>query len=332
MQHLSIHDRQETAGNALSIQDVAKSFRSNWGRRVDALHQVSFEVSRGEIFGLLGPNGAGKSTTLKILMGLMRPSRGSGSILGRPLGSLEARSRIGFLPENPYFYDYLTATEFLETCASLTSVPRDGRRERIAGLLERVGLDPSSRQKLRKYSKGMLQRVGLAQAVLHDPEILILDEPMSGLDPTGRREVRDLIQSLGDEGKTVIFSSHILPDVEALCERVGILVQGRLRQSGRVTELIGQGRGGYEIEVRELPGSLSASWSREGILRESGDRWVVAASGREVMEERVGQILNSGGQLLGVKPLQRSLEQVFLDEVRNEIPDIPRVRAGGEVA
>jgi len=309
---------------ALALWDLTKTFRTSWGRRVEALRGVRFEVPRGEVFGLLGPNGAGKSTTLKIVLGHLRPDRGGGTLLGSGLGSVEARSRLGFLPENPYFYDYLSAQEFLDTCASLSGLPRRGRRERIAAVLERVGLDPGLKIRLRKFSKGMLQRAGLAQAILHDPELLILDEPMSGLDPTGRRQIRDLILDLKGEGKTILFSSHVLPDVEALCDRVAILDRGELRRTGRLADLLAHVESGFEIETARLPDSLRDSWARQDLLRESGDRLVVWAEGQVELEERVRQILNGGGSLLGVKPVRGSLEDVFLAEVGGGAPSSAR--------
>jgi ABC-2 type transport system ATP-binding protein len=315
----STRSEQDLSVPALVVSRLTKSFRTSRGKKVDALRDVSFHVSRGEIFGLLGPNGAGKSTTLKLLLGLMRPKSGGGTLLGEPLGSVTARGRIGFLPENPYFYDYLSAQEFLDTCASLSSVPRPGRKQRIEEILERVGLDPGSKLRLRKFSKGMLQRVGLAQAIIHDPELLILDEPMSGLDPIGRRQVRDLILELQGQGKTVIFSSHVLSDVEALCERVGILVEGGLRQAGKVSELI-RHRSGFEIEVRNLPGSLWSHWSGQGVARRSGDRVIITVSTNDELEERLRQVLGSTATLMAVKPLQGSLEDVFLAEVQGDQP------------
>jgi ABC-2 type transport system ATP-binding protein len=316
MPDLSRHVGYGGSEPALVVSRLSKAFRTSWGRRVEALRHVSFEVSPGEIFGLLGPNGAGKTTTLKILLGLMRPSSGTGRVLGQPMGSVRARGRIGFLAENPYFYDYLTAAEFLDACASLCGLPRQGRRKRVQAFLERVGLDPGSKVRLRKYSKGMLQRIGLAQAILHDPDLLILDEPMSGLDPTGRREVRDLIMELKTGGKTVVFSSHVLPDVEALCERVGILVQGDLRQAGRVSELIQRVHAGFEIQVTDLPSNLQDHWTQKGIARRSGDRFLVTVATRDELEERMRQILNARASLLAVKPVQGSLEDVFLAEVK----------------
>ncbi len=300
---------------ALSVARLSKTYRDSWGRRVTALREVTFSVATGEIFGLLGPNGAGKSTTLKIVLGLLPATGGMGSLLGKALGTVPVRARLGFLPENPYFYDYLTAPEFLDTCASLTGLPRRGRRERIAAVLERVGLDPAERKRLRKFSKGMLQRVGLAQAIVHDPELVILDEPMSGLDPVGRRQVRELILGLKDEGKTVILSSHVLPDVEALCDRVGILVGGVLRRTGRVSDLVRTGGAGFEIEVAGLPPALFRAWSDAGLARESGDRILIGVGAAEDLESRVGQVLAAGARLLAVRPLQASLEDAFLAEL-----------------
>ena len=325
----------KTSPCAISVSGLSKTFRTSWGRRVEALRDVSFEVSEGEIYGLLGPNGAGKSTTLKILLGLMKPTCGEGTLLGHPLGSLEARQRIGFLPENPYFFEYLTAQEFLETCAWLSGVSREGRKQRIQTLLERVGLDPGSRLRLRKFSKGMLQRVGLAQALIHEPELIILDEPMSGLDPIGRREVRDLILEQKKKGKTVIFSSHILPDVESLCERVGILVEGELRRSGRVSDLVRHDKSGFEIEAGKLPQSLRTSWTTEGIARNAGDRTIIPVPDQKELSERIAQIQNAGGLLLAVKPLRGSLEAVFLAEVdEKKRPAVLPMKAsnGGETA
>lgn len=304
------------AALALCLHDLSKIYRTSWGRRVRALEEVSFEVPRGEVFGLLGPNGAGKSTILKIVLGHLKPTRGGGTILGYPLGDLEALRRLGFLAENPYFYDYLTAQEFLDTCASLSSLPRQGRRKRIGSTLERVGLSAGTNLRLRKFSKGMLQRVGLAQALIHDPEFLILDEPMSGLDPAGRRHVRDLILELKGEGKTVIFSSHVLPDVEALCDSVGILVKGELRRKGKLEDLLSHQISGFEIEAANLPHSLWESWSARGVARWGGDRIIVRVSGQDDLDGCVRQILNANGTLLGIRPVRGSLEDVFLAEVR----------------
>ena len=194
-----------------------------------ALRPLHLTVEEGEVFGFLGPNGAGKTTTLKLLMGLVFPTAGTARILSMDLDDPRVKAQIGFLPEQPYFYDYLTAQELLEYYAQLSGVPGNQRSHRVEQMLGRVGLKDAARVQLRKFSKGMLQRVGLAQAILHDPKLVFLDEPMSGLDPMGRREVRELIQQLRSEGKTVFFSTHILSDAEALCDRVAVIHQGELR-------------------------------------------------------------------------------------------------------
>src|SRR5271167_4772451 len=216
-------------------------------RRVAGLKPLNLSVEAGEVFGYLGPNGAGKTTTLKLLMGLIFPSGGSARILGMEIADPRMKSLIGFLPEQPYFYDYLTAAELLEYYAQLSGVPGRERTRRVEQMLARVGMSQSAGTQLRKLSKGMLQRVGIAQAILHDPKVVFLDEPMSGLDPLGRREVRDLIQTLKDEGKTIFFSTHILSDAEALCDRVAILHRGELRGVGAVADLTSSVDGKVEL-------------------------------------------------------------------------------------
>src|SRR5512142_724778 len=212
-----------------------------------ALKPLTLTVPDGEVFGYLGPNGAGKTTTLKLLMGLIFPTRGSAKILGMDNDDPYVKALIGFLPEQPYFYDYLTAGELLEYYAQLSGVPARDRRRRAEAVLARVGMADTWRLQLRKFSKGMLQRVGIAQAILHEPKLVFLDEPMSGLDPMGRREVRNLIESLKDEGKTIFFSTHILADAEALCDRVAVLHQGELRGVGVVQDLLARFSGKVEV-------------------------------------------------------------------------------------
>ena len=224
-------------------EDLTKSYASGWPGRPPfvALDGLSLTVGRGEIFGFLGPNGAGKTTTLKILIGLVRATSGKALLLGQPAGDVVTRRRIGFLPESPYFYDYLTAEEFLGFYGRFAGLNRAVIAQRVNDLLQTRGPGRGARaRQLRKFSKGMLQRIGLAQALIHDPELVILDEPMTGLDPIGRKQVRDLILSLRDQGKTVFFSTHILHDVEMICDRVGIVMKGRLVASGRVDELVRQ--------------------------------------------------------------------------------------------
>src|SRR5271168_933967 len=236
--------------NVIEIHGLGKTYKTGfWGKesRV-ALKGLSLEVHNGEVFGCLGPNGAGKTTTLKLLMGLVRPTTGEMKILGKDSQDPNVKSQIGFLPEQPYFYDYLTALELLQYYAQLSGVPAGERLPRAKKVLTRVGLDENvGNTQLRKFSKGMLQRVGIAQAILHDPKLVFLDEPMSGLDPIGRREVRDIIQDLHDEGKTVFFSTHILSDAEALCDRVAVLNHGELTGLGVVADLVSQSSGKVEI-------------------------------------------------------------------------------------
>src|ERR1700747_1119242 len=212
-----------------------------------SLEGLTMRVEDGEVFGFLGPNGAGKSTTIKLLVGLIFPTAGTAHILGKPISDIAMHQDIGYLPEQPYFYDYLTAAELLDYFARFHNLKAADRRERVARMLKKVGLETARKIQLRKNSKGMLQRVGLAQAILHDPEVVILDEPMSGLDPVGRREVRDIILELKRDGKTVMFSTHILPDAEMLCDRVGVIVGGKLRGVGAPDEIVGMKPVGMEI-------------------------------------------------------------------------------------
>ncbi|MGB7642499.1 MAG: ABC transporter ATP-binding protein, partial [Terriglobales bacterium] len=247
---------------AIEILDLEKTYHVGfWRKRPKlALRPLRLTIEEGEVFGFLGPNGAGKTTTLKLLMGLVSPTAGTARILGLNFDDPRVKAQIGFLPEQPYFYDYLTAQELLTYYAQLSGVPAAGRSQRVTAILERFGLADSARLQLRKYSKGMLQRVGLAQAILHDPKVVFLDEPMSGLDPLGRREVREMIQQMRNEGKTVFFSTHILSDAEALCDRVAIIYQGELRGVGAVAQLTSQARRRVEIIfcAPSVPAALTA--------------------------------------------------------------------------
>src|ERR1700720_1911839 len=235
--------------HAIEILGLEKTYSVGFWRKKPkcALKPLHLRVEEGEIFGFLGPNGAGKTTTLKMLMGLVYPTAGSARILGMEINDPRMKAQIGFLPEQPYFYDYLTAGELLNYYGQLSGVPAKDRERRVREVLDRVGLPDVIRVQLRKFSKGMLQRVGIAQAILHDPRIVFLDEPMSGLDPMGRREVRDLMEELKREGKTVFFSTHILSDAEALCDRVGVIQAGELRGVGAVADLTSQTQGKIEI-------------------------------------------------------------------------------------
>jgi ABC-2 type transport system ATP-binding protein len=296
----------------ISVREVRKTFRGHLGiGSTVAVDGLTFEVRRGEIFGLLGPNGAGKTTTLKMLIGLLRPDAGEVRLFGRPPTQTQARRRLGFLPEQPYFYEYLTAEEFLTFYARLQGVPAADRAARVGRALERVGLGDRGGTPLRKCSKGMLQRVGLAQAIQHDPDLVILDEPMSGLDPIGRREVRDLILELRAAGRTVLFSSHILSDAELLCDRVAIVFRGRARAIGRLDELVPPEARWYEVEI-------------EGGVPEILGTERVASSGRETLlrvpdAKDLPRVLAAaeaaGARVVSVFPRRRTLEDLFLEEI-----------------
>jgi ABC-2 type transport system ATP-binding protein len=299
----------------LEISHVSKSYRTNLSRRKYwILRDLSLSVEPGEIFGFIGPNGAGKTTTIKLIMDLIRPDGGSIRIFGRSHAKVETKGRIGFLPENPYFYDYLTAAEFLDFYGRLFGLNRDVREARTRELLSRVGLGNRGDRQLRKFSKGMLQRVGLAQALLNDPELVILDEPMSGLDPVGRREVRDLILSLKDAGKTVFFSTHILSDTELICDRVGILSKGDLKAVGKVSELLAHRIHSYEVSFSGIPaGSLPGI---DSIISREGEGTLVRARDEAAVRSLVEAILQRGGTLQAVIPQREKLEDLFLREIQ----------------
>ncbi|MBV8207496.1 MAG: ABC transporter ATP-binding protein [Acidobacteria bacterium] len=298
---------------AIEIAGLSKQYSVGFWRKRPriALQPLHMEVQRGEVFGYLGHNGAGKTTTLKLLMGLIFPTAGSARVLNLDIGDPAMKERIGFLPEQPYFYDYLTAPELLTYFAQLSGINAGNRERRVRTALIRVGLRGIDRLQLRKFSKGMLQRVGLAQAILHDPEVVILDEPMSGLDPIGRREVRDLIQSLKDDGKTILFSTHILSDAESLCDRVAVLQKGRLRVVGRVSELTASVQGRMEVTWRDAPAEALGGLAVEN--RAGGDciRSVVLEA---ELDAALQALRRARGRLISVTPIRRSLEQYFLEQ------------------
>lgn len=302
------------AAPAVRIQGLSKIYRGNWTLKTTrGLDNLNLEVQRGEVFGYLGPNGAGKTTTLKILTGLLKPSSGRAWLLGESIENVSSRRRLGFLPEQPYFYDYLTGIEYLEFVARLSGM---GGREAGAAAREwfgRVGLGERSRMILRKYSKGMLQRLGLAAALVHSPELVILDEPMSGLDPFGRRDVRDLILEQRDRGVTVMFSSHILPDVETLCDRVAIVLKGRLERVATVGELVNGSRGRVEIRVAgspvlEMPAAFGDALER--VTR--GAETVFRLDGEARLQEVIAWLVQQRVEIREVVAQRSSLEELFM--------------------
>src|SRR5712691_6799196 len=307
--------------SVVEINNLQKDYKVGFWRKkkVRALDGLSVTVNQGEIFGFLGANGAGKTTTLKLLMRLIFPTEGSAKILGHDISEVSMHSRIGYLPENPYFYDYLSALEFLKFCGEIFGLPKAERSTRARALLSRVKLDESKwNTQLRKFSKGMLQRVGLAQALINNPEIVFLDEPMSGLDPIGRREVRDLIASLRQEGKTVFMCSHILSDIEVLCDRVAILKRGRLAHVGNLDELRRRAGDSNIVEVIATATDVETFQSH----LPDNNRVVVGAtaSGLRIQvadESEVDSVIvalrKAGGKLVSVQPVRQSLEELFVD-------------------
>jgi ABC-2 type transport system ATP-binding protein len=302
---------------AIEILGLEKTYMIGfWRKRPKrALRPLHLSVEEGEIFGFLGPNGAGKTTTLKMLMGLVFPTSGSARILGHDWTDPAIKAQIGFLPEQPYFYDHLTAHELLNYYAQLSGVPSPGRENRIERTLQRVGLHDIKRLQLRKFSKGMLQRVGIAQAILHDPKLVFLDEPMSGLDPLGRREVRDLIEQLKQEGKTVFFSTHILSDAEALCDRVAILHQGELRGVGAVETLTSAVLGKVEViwQGTHVPASLKALGAECHV---TGDR-VRAVLPENQQDAAIDALRRERIRLIAITPLRTSLEAYFVEKLQH---------------
>lgn len=307
--------------SAIQISGLSKTYATGFwhSKQKVGLKNLSLEVHEGEVFGCLGPNGAGKTTTLKILMGLVFPTSGKATILDRDIHDPEVKRQIGFLPEQPYFYDYLTAAELLEYFAQLSGVDAKTRRPRVSAMLSRVGLSESANVQLRKFSKGMLQRVGIAQAILHEPRIVFLDEPMSGLDPVGRREVREIIQQLNDEGRTVFFSTHILSDAEALCDRVAVLHQGELRGVGVVADLTaGATQGEVEI-VFEGKAPVEALERMGAHCRIAGES-VRAVLQNTHVDRALEVIRQAAAKLVSVNPLHRGLEEYFLSRVQDRSP------------
>ena len=303
---------------AIRTEHLSKTFRVGfWARKVRAVEDVSLEVNGGEIFGLLGPNGAGKTTTIKMLLGFVRPSQGTATVAGEPAGSLASRRRLGYLPENPALYEFLTGIEYLRFAGKLAGLSSRDAALQADRLIEQVGLAGRADRAIRRFSKGMVQRLGLAQALIGDPGIVILDEPMSGLDPIGRKDVRDIIFKLRAEGRTVLFSTHILSDVEAICDRVGIMIASRLTDCGTLSSLLDPGVRAVEIVARNLAPGLQERLVQEGAQAMQRDgAWVLTFSAEAPAQEAIRAIVASGGALVSVAPHRQTLESLFVQRAR----------------
>ena len=304
---------------AIRTESLTKDFSIGFWRPKPyrALDGLNLEVAIGETFGFLGPNGAGKTTTLKLLMQLIYPTSGRAEILDRPVGDVDVRRRIGYLPESPYFYDYLTAEELLDYFARLFGYDSAERRRRVAALLDQVGIGGERRLPLRKFSKGMVQRVGIAQALINEPEVVFLDEPMSGLDPLGRREVRNLILSLRDRGCTIFFSSHVLSDAEALCNRVAVLARGKLVANGRISDLQAFDIRGWELIVSGLtPDALERHRPRIQRVTTLGEhRYSLELPLEPAPEILLRDLIGGGAKLVSLNPIRETLEDFFVKKV-----------------
>src|SRR6266704_4707617 len=317
-------------GPAIEIENLTKEYPFGFLhlKKKTSLEGLNMQVETGEVFGFIGPNGAGKSTTIKLLMKLILPTAGSARILGKPISDVEMHRDVGYLPEQPYFYDYLTAAELLDYFARFHDLTAADRKERVQRMLKKVGLETAGKIQLRKFSKGMLQRVGLAQAILHDPKLVILDEPMSGLDPVGRREVRDIILELKNAGKTILFSTHILSDAEMLCDRVGVIAGGKLRGVGAPGAIVGVKSLGMEIVFELVEGAHSTEKIRAKVAR-TGANYRMSVSETELyatMEELRG----AGARVISVTQIKPTLEDFFLELVGKDRAQAAAIEVSGK--
>lgn len=307
---------------AIRTDHLTKDFAIGFWRKrpYRALDDLSLEVNTGEVFGFLGPNGAGKTTTLKLLMQLIYPTSGRAEILGRPVGDVAVKRRIGYLPESPYFYDYLTAEELLRYFAGLFGYTGQERGARVARLLDEVGIGRERRLQLRRFSKGMLQRVGIAQVLINDPEVVFLDEPMSGLDPLGRRDVRSLILRLREHGTTVFLSSHVLSDAETLCSRVAILASGRLVACGSIADIHAFRVSGWELVVSAVSPALLECLRRQvrRVTPISDGRYAVELPLETAPEQLLHELISKGAKLVSLTPMRQTLEDFFVQRVADE--------------
>jgi len=301
----------------ISVKDLHKTFKIGFFRKkIDVLRGISFEVQEGEVFGFLGPNGCGKTTTIKILLSLIFPSHGSVEVLGKSVKEVEFKNDVGFLPDSPYFYSYLNAEEFLHFYGQLFGLYGKACRKKIDSLLDLVGLNHARKLQLRKYSRGMLQRIGMAQALINDPKLVIMDEPLSGLDPIGRKQIRDIIIRLKDDKKTVFFSSHILSDVEMVCDRVAILVKGHIRGSGKLSELLQENIQSVDVCIKK-----DSNVSIEAIIKEFGpiseqDEKIFFNVSQDCLNPLIQKLVNVKACIQSVIPHKESLEDLFMSEIR----------------
>jgi ABC-2 type transport system ATP-binding protein len=318
------------AGAAIEIENLTKDYPYGFLhlKKRTSLEGLSMTVQHGEVFGFLGPNGAGKSTTIKLLVGLIFPTAGTAHILGKHISDVSMHQDIGYLPEQPYFYDYLTANELLDYFARFHNLKASDRRQRVANMLKKVGLETAGKIQLRKYSKGMLQRVGLAQAILHDPQVVILDEPMSGLDPVGRREVRDIILELKRDGKTVMFSTHILSDAEMLCDRVGVIAGGKLRGVGAPHEIVDMKAQAMEI-LFECDGAAQGAGALLSKATQTGNRYRMQVPEVELycILEKIRAV---HGRILSVTQVKATLEEYFMHLVEADRAQAAAVEVSGK--
>ncbi|HYK38583.1 MAG TPA: ABC transporter ATP-binding protein [Candidatus Eremiobacteraceae bacterium] len=315
-------------GLAIQTENLTKDYPTGFlhMKAKRSLESLTMQVEEGEAFGFLGPNGAGKSTTIKLLMGIIFPTSGSAKILGRPISDVEMHRNVGYLPEQPYFYDYLTAAEVLDYFARFYGFSPAERKDRVAKMLKKVGLETAGKIQLRKYSKGMLQRVGLAQAILHDPKVVVLDEPMSGLDPIGRREVRDIILELKREGRTVLFSTHILTDAEMLCDKVGVIVGGKLQGVGRPDEIVGLKSQGMEI-LFETDATNAKSTAILARAARSGTRYTLRVP-EDSLYAALDELKAAGAKIASVSQIKPTLEEYFMHLVAKDRAQAAAVEVG----
>jgi ABC-2 type transport system ATP-binding protein len=310
-----------TMPKVIYTENLTKIYRSGFRlQKVKAIENLNLEVEAQEIYGFLGPNGAGKTTTIKILVGLARPTNGKAMVLGRPVDDLETKRRIGFLPESPYFYEYLNAYEYLGLCAQLSGIDSHEQPRRIERMLNLVRLEKFAKMPIRGYSRGMLQRLGIAQALIGEPELVILDEPMGGLDPIGRREFRDIILNLKAQGKTVFFSTHILADVELICSRVGIILNGRLINSGRLDEILLSEIEGFEVIVKGLDRKMIKVIERFAakVIASGENETYLEVISEEDLERVLAIIREIKGKVLSLQPKKKTLEEHFIDQIEKE--------------